>query len=115
MKQLFLAIIAITTLLASCQSDDLILATTSSNLVGVYQFEKTSIYPTIGKDFVMTNDLGLTFTQDLKNPNQVFVEELGIYAKINDNQVDIPFQTDAAGQFSYTGYGEIMVRIYNYS
>ena len=107
MRNLFIAIIAISTLLASCQSDDLILQTTTSNLVGVYQFEKTSIFPTIGKDFAMKNNLELTFSQDLKNSNQILIEELGINAKINGNQVDIPFQTDAAGQFSYTGYGEI--------
>jgi hypothetical protein len=107
MRKLFLAIIGITMLFASCESDNLILQTTTSNVVGVYQFEKTSIYPTVGKDFVMKNNVELTFLQDLKNPNQVFVEELGIYAKINGNQVDIPFQTDAAAQFSYTGYGEI--------
>jgi hypothetical protein len=55
----------------------------------------------------MKNNLELTFLQDSKNPNQVLIEELGIYAKIDGNQVDIPFQTDAAAQFSYTGYGEI--------
>ena len=107
MKKLFLPIIGITILFASCQSDDLMLKTTTSNLVGVYQFEKTTVFPTIGKDFAMKNDLELTFSQDSKNSNQVLIEELGIYAKINGNQVDIPFQTDAAAQFSYTGYGEI--------
>ena len=107
MKKLFFAILTVTTFLVSCQMDDLILDHTTADIVGVYQLERTSTYPTIGKNITITNNLELTFTPDYKDGNQVLIEELGIYAKINDNKVDIPFQTDAPGQFSYTGYGEI--------
>jgi hypothetical protein len=104
MKQLFFIIITI--FLASCQTDDLTFDNTAAAMNGVYQFEKTCMYPTVGKDLTMTNALELTFTPDLKNTNQVLIEELGIYAKITENSLDIPYQTDAAGQFSYAGYGK---------
>lgn len=106
MKQLFFIIFGIVITLASCQKDALILDNAAADFTGFYQFEKECMYPTVGKSLKMTNVLELTIAPNMDNMEEVLIEELGIYAKVKDNRLDIPFQTDAAGQFSYTGYGQ---------
>ncbi len=106
MKKLLVAILGIAILLTSCQADDLMMESRTADITGFYQFEKTSMYPTIGQGLKIRNKLSLTVIEDTENASQVLIEELGIYAKVTGNKLDIPFQTDNAGQFSYTGYGE---------
>lgn len=92
--------------MASCQKEALIIDESTANFIGSYEFEKTCIYPTIGKEIKSVNILELTVAPSMNEEREVLIEELGIKAKVIDNKLDIPYQTDEAGQFSYSGYGQ---------
>lgn len=92
--------------MASCQKEALMIDEATSKFIGSYEFEQTCIYPTVGKEIKSVNILELTVSPNTNETREVLIEELGIKAKIVDNKLDIPFQTDDAGQFSYSGYGQ---------
>ena len=106
MKRLYFFLFGITILMASCQKEALIIDEATSNFIGSYEFEQTCIYPTIGKSIQSVNILELTVAADKNEAREVLIEELGIRAKVMEDKLDIPYQTDEAGQFSYSGYGQ---------
>ncbi|MFK7949757.1 MAG: hypothetical protein AB8G11_19360 [Saprospiraceae bacterium] len=106
MKQIYFFLFGITILMASCQKEALMIDEATSKFIGSYEFEQTCIYPTVGKEIKSVNILELTVSPNTNETREVLIEELGIKAKIVDNKLDIPFQTDDAGQFSYSGYGQ---------
>ena len=106
MKRIYFFLFGITILMASCQKEALIIDEATSNFVGSYQFQQTCIYPVVGEEIKTVNILELTVSPNTNSEREVLIEEFGIRAKIIENQLNIPFQTDEAGQFSYSGYGQ---------
>lgn len=105
MKQVGIIIFILSIFLVSCQKDDFTQNVNTTNISGTYQFEETRIYPNVGKEVQIKNNTELTFTPNYESENQIWIEEYGIYAIITNDKLNIPFQTDMAGQFSYVGYG----------
>ncbi len=105
MKQVGIIIFILSIVLVSCQKDDFTQNVAVANMTGTYQFEEARFYPNTGKEIVIKNEVSLTMTPRLDIENQVWIEEYGIYAIVENNHLNIPFQTDIAGQFSYVGYG----------
>jgi hypothetical protein len=105
MKQVGIIIFILSIFFASCQKDDFTQNVNTTNLTGSYQFEETRIYPNIGNEVSIKNKVVLTLTPNYESENQVWIEEYGIYAIVESDKLNIPFQTDIAGQFSYVGYG----------
>ena len=106
MKRIYFFLFGITILMASCQKEALMIDESTANFIGSYEFEKTCIYPTIGQEIKSVNILELTVAPNINVEREVLIEELGIKAKVVDDKLDIPYQTDEAGQFSYSGYGQ---------
>lgn len=105
MKQIGIIIFILSVFLVSCQKDDFTQNANTINLSGTYQFEETRIYPNIGQEISIKNKVELTLTPNHESANQIWIEEYGIYAIVENDKFDIPYQTDIAGQFSYVGYG----------
>lgn len=105
MKQAAIIIFIISTFFVSCQKDDFTQNANIINFSGTYEFEETRIYPSIGQELQIRNYTKLTFTPNYESENQLWIEEYGIYAILKNDKLEIPFQTDIAGQFSYLGYG----------
>lgn len=106
MKRIHIFLFSIILLLASCQKEALIIDEATANFIGNYEFEKTCIYPTIGKEIKSVSILELTVAPNMNEEREVLIEELGIKAKVVNDKLNIPYQTDEAGQFSYSGYGQ---------
>lgn len=106
MRRIYFFLLGITILMASCQKEALMIDEATANFIGSYEFEKTCIYPTVGKEIKSVNILELTVAPNMNVEREILIEELGIKAKVIDGKLDIPFQTDKAGQFSYSGYGQ---------
>ena len=107
MKQIGIIIFILSVFLVSCQKNDFTQNAAITNISGSYEFEETRFYPSTGKEIAIKNKVKLTITPRLDNENQVWIEDYGIYAIIENENLNIPFQTDIAGQFSYVGYGLI--------
>lgn len=105
MKQIGIVIFILSVFLVSCQKDDFTQNAAITNMSGSYELEETRFYPNTGKEIAIKNKVNLRITPRLDKDNQVWIEEYGIYAIVENKNLNIPFQTDIAGQFSYVGYG----------
>ncbi len=107
MKSWIITLVTITIFLQSCEEDNLAVPI-QSELTGTFKVATDCLVPTSKTNTQRTPHVRLNhLTLVPKGGDKVWIEQLGVMAKIKDQQIDIPYQQNKVEQNTIVGYGNM--------